>query len=614
MRKLGLMFLIFLLGMAGLSQASPQGVVYLSDLEPVSVYQQWGSLGRDVNLFSHPLKMRGTEYPKGLGTHAYSKIVYDLSGMNYDCFEALIGIDDSAEGNGSVDFLVYVDGVKTLDSGLMLGRDTPIGVKIPVQGASELRLEVTDGGDGIDYDHADWVDAKLVQPDTLEELGFEVLPRKLIWETKEHSQYLIDLLFSNWGSPLSPVSMNVATSDTSFPLYINEVPFGLTRSANLGLPRAIAPDSATFTLRWPGGEKVVGTFLPPATWARASGSHISLEVQANNYVILNDPLGWIEKLDSSYVAYEELVGGVPYGGEMITILEVLTYPGGWAVAGNPIKWYSPYIADAFRQVNWGDWLFGILHEISHDFDLDYKWVWEAEFFANFKMVYAAERMKAKIKQGGYWFDYSDPAGLRLEDYYRWQAEATGEEDSLTDWFHHNDAATDKFLKAKNLIGWEPFKETFRTYGALPWPEVPSTPEGKLNLFVHYLEVYSGQDLVDLFRGWGFPVTGLKEEEYPIALPLTLSLDQNCPNPFNSTTLIRYQLSAVRSRPSAVTLKIYNIAGQLVRTLVDGPQGPGYHTVSWDGSDSRGRRVASGVYIYRLASEGVRQLRRMVLLR
>ncbi len=99
-------------------------------------------------------------------------------------------------------------------------------------------------------------------------------------------------------------------------------------------------------------------------------------------------------------------------------------------------------------------------------------------------------------------------------------------------------------------------------------------------------------------------------------PGVFALSQNYPNPFNSTTAISYQLSVVSQ--SHITLRVYNIAGQLVRTLVDEGQGPGVYSVSWDGRDVQGHEVGSGVYFYRLKVEGdglkVSETRRMILLR
>lgn len=87
-------------------------------------------------------------------------------------------------------------------------------------------------------------------------------------------------------------------------------------------------------------------------------------------------------------------------------------------------------------------------------------------------------------------------------------------------------------------------------------------------------------------------TTLGIDEQKTALPTHLALAQNYPNPFNPTTAIRYHLSAI----SDVTLKIYDVLGREVATLVDGKQSPGLHTVKWDAS-----RYASGVYFYRLVS-------------
>jgi len=101
-------------------------------------------------------------------------------------------------------------------------------------------------------------------------------------------------------------------------------------------------------------------------------------------------------------------------------------------------------------------------------------------------------------------------------------------------------------------------------------------------------------------------------------PKAFTLSQNYPNPFNATTAISYQLSADGGRPSAVTLRVYNIAGELVRTLVDERQEAGVHSVIWDGRDGKGQEAGSGVYFYRLEVLGdglkVEKSRKMVLLR
>lgn len=90
------------------------------------------------------------------------------------------------------------------------------------------------------------------------------------------------------------------------------------------------------------------------------------------------------------------------------------------------------------------------------------------------------------------------------------------------------------------------------------------------------------------------------------------LDQNYPNPFNPTTTVHYTLA----RPGVVTLRVYDVAGRLVRTLVDARQSPradGY-SVRWDGRDDAGRVAPTGIYLYRLQTPDLVQTRKMVLLK
>ncbi|HVP36241.1 MAG TPA: FlgD immunoglobulin-like domain containing protein, partial [Terriglobales bacterium] len=66
--------------------------------------------------------------------------------------------------------------------------------------------------------------------------------------------------------------------------------------------------------------------------------------------------------------------------------------------------------------------------------------------------------------------------------------------------------------------------------------------------------------------------------------------------------------------SRVSLKIYNVAGQLVRTLVNETMAAGTHTVTWDGANSNGEKVASGIYFYQLGTENYTQTRKMCLMK
>jgi len=103
---------------------------------------------------------------------------------------------------------------------------------------------------------------------------------------------------------------------------------------------------------------------------------------------------------------------------------------------------------------------------------------------------------------------------------------------------------------------------------------------------------------------------LVAEEEEVETPKYFELHQSFPNPFNDHTIIKYNLS----KAIDVSLVIYNILGQKVRTLVRKERQSGLKTVIWDGKDDRGRDLSSGIYFYQLQAGKLTQTRRMVLLK
>ena len=127
-----------------------------------------------------------------------------------------------------------------------------------------------------------------------------------------------------------------------------------------------------------------------------------------------------------------------------------------------------------------------------------------------------------------------------------------------------------------------------------------------SLDFHLLSAMLNETLIDV-------VTGLARE---VELPNTYGLSQNYPNPFNPETEISYRLP----EPALVRLRIYNILGQEVKTLVSGYRAAGSYEVRWDGTNNAGMSAASGIYIYRFRAENHNKnvkfdkVRKMVLLK
>jgi hypothetical protein len=99
------------------------------------------------------------------------------------------------------------------------------------------------------------------------------------------------------------------------------------------------------------------------------------------------------------------------------------------------------------------------------------------------------------------------------------------------------------------------------------------------------------------------LTDVAEEGHPI--PSRFALSQNFPNPFNPTTEITFTLPGL----SSVTLKVFDLLGRETETLASGAYGPGVHSVRWDATGK-----SSGIYFYRLETEGFVGKKRMILIR
>ncbi len=105
-------------------------------------------------------------------------------------------------------------------------------------------------------------------------------------------------------------------------------------------------------------------------------------------------------------------------------------------------------------------------------------------------------------------------------------------------------------------------------------------------------------------------SGTAVDEEPANRPQEFALHANYPNPFNPATTISYDVP----RASQLTLKIYNMLGVEVRTLVEAWQEPGYKTLQWDGRDNAGQILPSGIYFYRLQADGFAQTKKLAVVR
>ncbi|MCX5394735.1 NPCBM/NEW2 domain-containing protein [Streptomyces sp. NBC_00094] len=135
----------------------------LSDLAWSEARSDFGTVRKDRSVDANPLRLNGTTYAKGIGTHANGTITYALNGT-YTRFQSDIGVDDEVNANATVIFEVWGDGTRLYQSPTpMIPATATRTLDIDITGVTSLTLKVTDAGDGINSDHADWAAARLVR-------------------------------------------------------------------------------------------------------------------------------------------------------------------------------------------------------------------------------------------------------------------------------------------------------------------------------------------------------------------------------------------------------------------------------------------------------------------
>jgi alpha-galactosidase len=144
----------------------PSGTSYLSDRPWLSSTNGWGPVERDASNGEqaagdgNPITLGGTAYAKGLGVHAPSDVSF-YTGESCERVTADVGLDDEKGTAGTAAFEIWADGTKVASTGVLTNAMPAQSLTADVTGAQVVRLVVTDGGDGVDSDHADWADARL---------------------------------------------------------------------------------------------------------------------------------------------------------------------------------------------------------------------------------------------------------------------------------------------------------------------------------------------------------------------------------------------------------------------------------------------------------------------
>jgi len=218
--------------------------VPLGDLDLTKMSTGWGKAQINKSITGRTLSIGGQAFPTGVATHAESILHVELDGKA-ERFQAYVGVDDATGPRGSVRFKVFGDGKPLFDSGLMKGTDSAKRIDVPLAGVKHVILRVTSGGDGVDFDHADWAGAQfLVAGETPKAIAAPLPPaeEKIILTPKPGPQPHINAPKVYGCRPSRPFLYRIPCTGTRpITFTAQNLPSSLTLDATSGIITGTAP-------------------------------------------------------------------------------------------------------------------------------------------------------------------------------------------------------------------------------------------------------------------------------------------------------------------------------------------------------------------------------------
>ncbi|KAA6322248.1 hypothetical protein EZS27_028186, partial [termite gut metagenome] len=245
--------------------SSSSVVVEIDELDISAFTSGWGENHRNLSVTGKPLSVAGTEYAKGLGSHAGSEGHIRLDGKK-GRFTASVGVDDAAGAKASVVFYVFTNKGTAFNSGVMKKGDATKPIDINLKGITDLYLVVDPTTDGNRDDHADWVNAvftvqtvPVAVKDTAEEQRYILTPPPA-------PEPRINGAKITGASPDKPFLFTIATTGTRPMTFTAEnLPEGLSLNGETG----VITGSCSRT----------GSYMVPLTASNSTGTcHDTLEI------------------------------------------------------------------------------------------------------------------------------------------------------------------------------------------------------------------------------------------------------------------------------------------------------------------------------------------------
>ena len=256
--------------------------IWLNDLQVNLMLQDWGSAQVNKSILGATLQVAGIKYQRGIGTHSVSRFLVNL-GENATSFSGLVGADDANDFIGNMEFRLIADKKLIWSSGILHKGMPTVPFNVNLKGVQKLALLVVEGGDGIMYDHADWLEAKF-------ETSGNVIPESVLPQQLKEEKYILTPKVSNKPKingakvlgirPKSPVLFTIPTTGTK-PLFFSSIhlPNGLNLDKKKGIITGSIDQEGTYNV-----------FLK-AENDFGNDTRI-LRIEVGNRISLTPPMGW----------------------------------------------------------------------------------------------------------------------------------------------------------------------------------------------------------------------------------------------------------------------------------------------------------------------------------
>jgi alpha-galactosidase len=246
MRRIIIGILLLVISYKGFSRT-----IWLDELNVHLMKQDWGSPQINKSILGTSFKVAGTSYRRGIGTHSISRFLVNLDGKAIS-FSGLAGADDKNDFSGNMEFRIIADKEIIWQSGIIHKGMPAKPFRVNLKNVHKLALLVIEGGDGIMYDHADWLEARFetigsIIPESVVPVPIEV--GKYILTPPESDNPKINCPKVFGVRPGSPFLFTIAvTGKRPMNFYADNLPEGLILDKNNGLISGVIQKKGTYNV------------------------------------------------------------------------------------------------------------------------------------------------------------------------------------------------------------------------------------------------------------------------------------------------------------------------------------------------------------------------------